>query len=81
MEVISGLIGALVGIGLFIFGFWFGKTVFETKMPGSTLSEATEEEMAQIREEREKLIADQKAFRELMAYNPDMAYGMVENKE
>lgn len=81
MEAIMGMLGALIGIGLFIFGFWFGKTVFEAKQPKEVSSEATEEEMAQIREEREKLIADQKAFRELMSYNPDMAYGLVDNKE
>lgn len=79
MELIMGLLGAVIGVGLFISGFWFGKTVFETKK--QTVSEASEEEMAQIKEEREKLISDQKAFRELMSYNPDMAYGLVDNKE
>jgi len=79
MELITGLLGAVIGVGLFISGFWFGKTVFETKK--QTVSEASEEEMAQIKEEREKLISDQKAFRELMSYNPDMAYGLVDNKE
>lgn len=81
MELITGLLGAVIGVGLFISGFWFGKTVFETKKQVASVSEATEEEMAQIREEREKLISDQKAFRELMSYNPDMAYGLVDNKE
>ena len=81
MEAIMGMLGALVGIGLFLFGFWFGKITFEAKKPDIDASDATEEEMAQIREEREKLIADQKAFRELMAYNPDMAYGLAQNKE
>lgn len=81
MEAVFGMIGALVGIGLFIAGFWFGRTVLEPKKPRSKVVEVTDEEMAQIRDEREKLIADQKAFRELMSYNPDMAYGLAQSKE
>lgn len=79
MEAVFGMLGALVGIGLFLFGFWFGKTVNEPKEVEKV--ELTAEEEKAIHEERQRLIADQKAFRELMSYNPDMAYGMVENKE
>lgn len=77
MATVVGLIGALVGIGLFLFGFWFGKEMNKPKKVDPT--EPTEEEMKQIREERERLIEDQKAFRELMNYNADMAYGITGN--
>ena len=77
MTTVLGLVGALVGIGIFIFGFWFGKEMSQTKKVDPT--EPTEEEMKEIREERERLIADQKAFRELMNYNADMAYGITAN--
>ena len=77
MATVFGLIGALLGIGIFMFGFWFGKETSQPKKADPM--EPTEEEMKEIREERERLIADQKAFRELMNYNADMAYGITGN--
>lgn len=78
METVYGLIGALVGIGIFMFGFWYGKEISQPKKIDPM--EPTEEEMKEIREERERLIADQKAFRELMNYNADVAYKVVPEK-
>lgn len=78
MAGVLGLLGALCGIGIFLFGFWFGKEMTQAKKPDTT--EPTEEELKEIREERERLIADQKAFRELMNYNADMAYGVAATK-
>jgi hypothetical protein len=77
MELIIGMLGALVGVGLFVFGFVLGKQMFEAKPPVKT--EDTDEEKNAFREERERLIQDQKAFRELMQYNSDMAYGLANN--
>ena len=77
MNAVIGMLGALVGIGLFMFGFLFGKTGYQTK-PTVVPDTSTDEEKAAIREEREKLIQDQKAFRELMSYNSDMAYGLAD---
>ena len=72
MQTIFGLIGALVGIGIFMFGYWFGKETNKPKTPDPV--EPSEAELRQIQEERLRLIEDQKAFRELMNYNADMAY-------
>ena len=78
MAALIGLASALVGIGIFMLGFWFGKEMNKPKTPDIT--EPTEAEMKEIMEERERLIQDQKAFRELMNYNADMAYGVVKTK-
>lgn len=72
MGAVLGMIGALVGIGLFMFGFYFGKIIYETKVPNPT--EPTPEEVKAIQEERERLIQEQAAFRELVNYNAATAY-------
>ena len=74
MYAVVGMLGALVGIGLFLIGFWVGKSVYELKLPPEVTP--TEEEAAQIREERERLIQEQKAFQELVNYNSNTAYGL-----
>ena len=68
------LLGVLLGIGLFICGFFFGKYVYAPK--SLPVPELSEEEKAKIKEEREQLIEEQKAFRSLMDYNANMAYGV-----
>jgi len=74
MDFLIGLIGALVGVGIFCFGIWFGRQL-DAKTEGLTV-EVPEEEAAELQAERDRLIADQKAFRELMNYNANMAYGV-----
>ena len=74
MEIVIGMFGVLLGIGVFILGFWFGREMGQPKKVES--SDPTDEEIHQIQEERKRLIEDQKAFRELMNYNPDIAYGV-----
>jgi len=76
MEIVIGMLGALVGVGLFIFGFHMGKELGSPKVRSSE-AENTDEDMAKIREERDRLIQEQKAFRELMNYNSDTAYGLT----
>lgn len=78
MELLIGLIGALVGIGLFIAGFFIGKSQAPVWTPKEV--EMTPEEVEKIREERERLIADQQAFRTLMNYGTDQAYGLGGSK-
>ena len=78
MTYVLGLIGALVGIGIFMFGFWFGKEMYQTKKIDP--AEPTDEELVKIREERDRLIEEQKAFRELMNYNANTAYGVTGTK-
>lgn len=77
METIFGLIGALVGIGIFMFGFWFGRETYKPKKAETT--DPTEDELNRIQEERRRFLEDQQAFRELMNYNADMAYGVTGN--
>ncbi len=81
MSVIVGLLSAVLGVGLFLSGFWFGKVVFESKQPVVSVSEPSEEEMREIREERERLIAEHNAFKDLMSYGAEQAYGSGSVKE
>jgi len=74
MEFIAGLFGSLVGVGLFLFGIWFARQLDgKEKTPPV---EVPEDEKREILEQRERLIQEQKAFRELMNYNANMAYGV-----
>ena len=75
--MIVGMLGALVGIGIFVFGFWLGKEMNQSKKVDP--AQPTDDELAQIQEERRRLIQDQEAFRELMNYNVDVAYGVTSN--
>ena len=77
METIFGLIGALVGIGIFMFGFWFGRETYKPKK--TETADPTEDELNRIQEERRRFLEDQEAFRNLMNYNADMAYGVTGN--
>lgn len=77
MEALLGLLCSLLGIGLFVLGFWFGKEMSQPKKVEA--ADPTEEELHQIQEERRRLIEDQEAFRNLMNYNADMAYGVTGN--
>lgn len=74
MNIIIDLLCVLVGIGIFVLGFWLGKEMNKPKTP--VLTEPTEDELNQIMEERRRIIEEQKAFRELMNYNADTAYGV-----
>ena len=77
MDALLGLLCSLLGIGLFVLGFWFGKEMGQPKKVET--ADPTEEELHQIQEERRRLIEDQEAFRNLMNYNADMAYGVTGN--
>ena len=75
--MLFGMLGAILCIGIFCFGFWLGKEMNQPKKIDPT--KPTDEELAQIQEERRRLIQDQEAFRELMNYNVDVAYGVTGN--
>lgn len=74
MELLVGLVGALVGIGLFLVGFFLGKKQGNTWAPVDR--DLTPEEIVKIQEEREELKKEQNAFRELMNYNAETAYNI-----
>jgi len=73
MEFFIGMVGALLGVGLFVLGYFLGMGI--SKPNKVDLTEPTDDELHQIQEERRRLIQEQEAFRELMNYNPDIAYG------
>ena len=78
-EVLLGLLGAALGLAFFACGFYFGRKtqpVQSAKKPtGAVMSEPTEEEKAEVEKERDRLIAEQNAFHDLLGYNADVAYG------
>ncbi len=74
MSVLLGLLGAVLGAGLFISGVLFGRGLFPAR-PAAPPAE-TEEERASIEAQRERLRQDQAAFHELLGYNAAVAYGL-----
>ncbi len=77
MGMIVGMLSVFVGAGIFFFGFRLGKEMNKPKKVDP--AQPTDDELAQIQEERRRLIQDQEAFRELMNYNVDVAYGVTSN--
>ena len=75
MDAFLGLLGAFVGAVIFVCGYLLGKD--SVKVKKTDTYEATEDEMKEIMEERERLIKEHQAFRELMNYNADTAYGVT----
>jgi hypothetical protein len=77
MEFLYGLAGFLLGVGSFFLGFYVGKT---TARPVKRAPEkdVTEAEIKRAKREREELEADQRAFRALVGYSADVAYGLTE---
>ena len=81
-EVLLGLLGAALGLAFFACGFYFGRKVQPAsaraeEFTGAIMQEPTEEEKAEIEEERDRLRSEQNAFHELLGYNADVAYGRV----
>ena len=64
MEIIIGLLGAVICIAAFVMGFEFGKKLPE-KLEPIKISE----------EERIKRAEEMKAYSQLFAYSPEVAYG------
>lgn|GEM_PF-2894825 len=76
MEFIYGIAGFLFGIGAFFLGVYVGQ-----KAPFSIGAKPKEEEpetdLERALRERRELQAEQDAFRQLVGYNADVAYGLV----
>lgn len=88
ISILLGLVGALIGVGLFVGGFFIGywekSEAYEPEDVQPIREEPeppTEEEKIRIADERERLREDQQAFHELMGYNADVAYGVAKRKE
>lgn len=67
--MIYGIIGFALAAALFISGFLLG-----WRMRGERYRAPTPEELGE--QERKRLISEQNAFRELINYNTDVAYGL-----
>ena len=77
MEFIFGLVGVLLGIGIFLLGFHVGK---QTVAPVKLYAVLSNAEQARIEKERQEMLEDQKAFRQLVGYSADIAYGLTDFK-
>lgn len=84
-SFIFGAIGAIVTLCIFFSGVYVGirikselserenaKAGINTGVNPTELTDAE-------RKERERLMAEQEAFRQLTQYSPDMAYGVIGN--
>jgi len=69
MELLIGMFGAVIGIGLFVAGFVLG-----TKLAQPKKLTVSQEEIEEQAKERERLLEDQSAFKDLLGYNTDIAY-------
>ena len=70
--ILFGAVGAVTALGLVALGFfigWKAERVWRAHMGRVSAEEASEEE-------RRQLIEEQQAFRSLLGYNADTAYGM-----
>ena len=67
-EFVCGLIGLLLGASLFALGSFAPRGAERTQTPPAAPGPDEEERLRQIE-------ADQRAFRALMGYNADVAYG------
>lgn len=73
-EFVCGLIGLLLGAALFALGSFFSRGAERSAAP-STAPDADEQERLR------QIEADQRAFRALMGYNADVAYGTERMRE
>ena len=75
-AIVYGFIGAMFALALFLLGWYLGGTKFMARKPewADRVSEADRPLTDAEQKERERLIAEQNAFRVLMSYNTDMAY-------
>jgi predicted negative regulator of RcsB-dependent stress response len=73
VYVLYGALGILAVLGLLALGAWIGwrgHIAWQEHTHKCARQEATEEE-------RRSLLADQRAFENMLSYNTDMAYGLV----
>ena len=72
-EVLFGALGALAVLGLLGGGFCLG---WKAKGWAALRGVKAEEKQSEL-EERRRLMAEQKAFRQMLNYNTETAYGMT----
>ena len=74
-----GMLGTLIGIGLFVSGFLLGTKLTAPKPVSAP--ELTPEEVQAIKLERERLTKENEAFKQLMSYGVEQAYSGGPPKE
>jgi len=77
MEFLYGFVGSLFGIVIFLIGFSVGRRTASPvkKVPEPTVSDTEKDRM---QKERDRLMAEQRAFRNLVGYSADVAYGLAD---
>lgn len=76
INVLFGMLGAVLGVVLFMCGFYAGAKVAEPpRVEAPQKLAPSAEETAQLEKERERLRAEQRAFHDLIGYSADVAYG------
>lgn len=72
IEILLGMLGAIIGAGLFVGGFLFGQRTYKPKP--IEIAEPTPEQIKQAEEARIQYEEDEAAFKTLMSYNIDKVY-------
>lgn len=75
-TIIGGFIGFVAAFSVFVLGFVFGRKT--AQKPEPEIRAVSADELAKIRKEREQLEAEQDAFRALVGYSADVAYGLAD---
>lgn len=77
VDIFLGLLGVVIGAGIFIAGFVLGrKSVIPPTPPAAPAHTYTAAEEAEMLKERERLREEQDAFHQLLSYNRNLAYGI-----
>ena len=71
-EILLGMVGAVIGVGLFVGGWMFGKRQYVSGKKDAL----TEVELAAAEEEAKRIKEDNDAFQKLMTYGADIAYSI-----
>ena len=74
IEVLYGLIGFILALGIFVLGFLAG---MKYQRPADPV-EPGDDEKERIRKELDRMEKEQEAFRQLTGYSADIAYGLVD---
>lgn len=76
-DTILGLLGFLMGLGCFAFGYAFARHGAAKPKANAKPESDGDRQLAESRE-RQAMEAEQRAFRALTGYSADIAYGVAE---
>ena len=78
--MLFGLLGFLLGAGIFYAGYRFGQRDIPTP-PAAPAHTYTAAEEADLQKQREQLREEQDAFKQLMSYNMNLAYDIQPDRK